>query len=359
MAVWEDHECGVQISHPRSWSAKVRKTNEHVAGAQILAEFMVSRSAPEYMRMSIAVDDVCWSTNMSPRVYARQVVSQLSNDVPGSHVLRDRQVALSAAARAGAHEVLYTMPDDNDHTLAILNYYFQGNMWAFTVTFACELRVFKRYEALARSLLGSFTVRRRLPPAIAETSTDPKKTAWKTYIFDPIAEVQPDLTSTSARVSSNESSSSCRLIRPSEWQRQEVPNPRVIRFCCARTEQTLKVINYFIVDMSFLGEAGVDELLSELKQFYEQEVCGQGIALTREVQVKAGAVKSGMEGPFCAFQGESRQGFVNVRSRVFLGLHGPNRSVGHIITVSVSSEVFSQFSAFSQHVFREFQKSNG
>ena len=118
----------------------------------------------------------------------------------------------------------------------------------FTVSFVCESSVFDRYEDLARALLGSFHARRLSPQLVAETGADPETNAWETYIFGPINEVQSGHEDESTQASPKSSSSSCRLIRPSEWQRHEVPNPRVIRFCCARGEKTLKIINYFIVE---------------------------------------------------------------------------------------------------------------
>lgn len=356
LTTWENNEMGLKINYPRSWKARPKDVSENILSTQILIEFAVPRKKSAYMQLSIAFDDACWTPKLSPRVFARQVATQLHNTLPGSQILRDNQVGKGPAARVGAHEILYTVPDRDGHTLAILNYFYVGNTRAFTVSFSCELNAFDHCENLAHTLLGSFQIKPLAHLVTKETSMDPGKIVWKSYVFDPITEVEPDSKNRGSRQSAK--NVTCSLIYPAQWKRHSVPNPRVIRFCCARGEKSLKIINYFIVDMSFLGEAGAEELLSELKQFYEQEVQGQGVKLAREVRVQAGEIKSGIDGPFCAFQTESRQGFVNLKSRVFLGLHGPMKSVGHIITVSVSADIFNTSAALSQHVFREFQKTN-
>ena len=118
------------------------------------------------------------------------------------------------------------------------------------------------------------------------------------------------------------------------------------------------MLNYFIVDLTALHVSSRDELLSELVDFYKQEVGAIGSTITREIFVKPGVSKAGLHGPFWAFQTKSVSGFVNVRSQVLVGLHGPDLSSGHIITISTSAQVFNQFQSFASHIFQEFHLSN-
>ena len=121
----------------------------------------------------------------------------------------------------------------------------------------------------------------------------------------------------------------------------------------------MKIINYFIVDMSTLDVSNDLELLHDLVVFYKQEVVQQGVDLSKEMFVPAGERKAGMKGPFYAFQTFSKRKFVTARSHVVVGLHRNKSKVfGHIVTVSVSEDYFAKYQKFAQFVFRKFLELN-
>lgn len=118
------------------------------------------------------------------------------------------------------------------------------------------------------------------------------------------------------------------------------------------------MVNYFIVDLSALSVDNPNELLSELVDFYKQEVGSMGSTVVREIYVKPEQQKAGLVGPFWAFQTTSRRGFIDVRSQVLIALHGSSRTSGHIITVSTSARAFDQYQSFSRHIFQQFHATN-
>jgi len=340
---YNNKQFGITLNYPKNWHVH-KKTTGNENTSQLLVEFVVRRHEDVYMRLSIAFDDVCWSKH-TPRTFCRNMITQLPTTVPGSHVLRQGPVHDSDV---GTFEVSYTVPDEDGHELSILSYFFVGNTYAFTVSFTIESDAFRQYENLARQLLNSFVVKPLMELRAAnvqETFQDPNRTNWSKLN-------NTNMNETNGLVHAY-------LSHPAHWKRETVENPRVIRFCCGRGEQCLKIINYFIVDMSTLDVSNDDELLSDLVMFYKQEIGQQGTSLTKEMCVLSGERKAGMTGPFYAFQTDSKRRFVNVKSHVLVGLHRRNQKVfGHIVTVSLSEGSFSKYQKFAQYVFRKFIELN-
>ena len=349
LSKWEHKQYGISCQYPKTWRVHKKTPGSGEYKSQLLVEFVVRRSEQVYKRLSIAFDDVCWS-KLTPRTFSRHMISELPSAVPGSRVLRQGPVADS-----NAFEVLYTIPDDDESAeLCILSYIYLGNTRSFTFSFTIERDSFHKHERFMRNILNTFVITPLMELRVAnvqETFYDPMRTNWSHYqtsnggggsdgkIFDSLVQ--------------------SRLIHPVHWTREHVENPRVVRFCCGRGEQCLKMINYFIVDMSSLG-CKDNELLNDLTNFYKQEVGNQGTHILKEMCVESGDRRAGMNGPFCAFQTKSRKNkFVNVKSHVLLGIHrNMGKIFGHIITVSLSIDYFDKYTKFAQYVFRKFIEEN-
>ena len=347
LATWESKQYGIVVKYPKNWRVHNKAPGTELT-SQLLVEFVVRRSEAVYMRLSIAFDDVCWS-KLTPRTFSRLIVSQLPTSVPGSKVLRQGPVPESSS---GTFEVLYTVPDEEDEELNILSYFCVGNTYAFTISFTVESHQYRRQERLARDLLNSFVVR---PLAelrsnqVQETFEDPGRTNWSQFQCVPAP----------ASNGGENMLQNVRLYYPAHWTREPVENPRVVRFVCGRGEKCMKMINYFIVDMSTLDVSNDMELLHDLVVFYKQEVGQQGVDLSKETFIPAGERKAGMKGRFYAFQTFSKRKFVTARSHVVVGLHRNKSKVfGHIVTVSVSEDYFAKYQKFAQFVFQKFLELN-
>ena len=341
LELWTNIRFGISVDYPKSWRVH-KKTTGNEQTSQLLVEIVVRRHEDVYMRLSVAFDDVCWS-KLTPRTFSRHMVSELPTAVPGSRVLRQGPVPES---NSGAFEVAYTVPDEDGHELNILSYFFVGNKYAFTVSFTIESPSYHQYEHFGRKLLNSFDVKPLMELRVAnvqETFQDPSRTNW--------SQLEAGLDEANALVRAH-------LSHPAHWKRELVENPRVVRFCCGRGEQCLKMINYFVVDMSTLDVSNDDELLNDLVMFYKQEVGQQGTQLLKEMNVMAGERKAGMNGPFYAFQTSSKRRFVNIKSHVLVGLHRNTKVFGHILTVSVSEDYFVKYQKFAQFVFKRFMELN-
>ena len=354
LSTWESKTYGISCQYPTTWRIHKKTPAAAAQTSQLLVEFVVRRHENVYMRLSITFDDCCWS-KLTPRTFSRHMVAELPTAVPGSQVVRQGPVADSDC---GAFEVSYTVPDEHEtEELSILSYFFHGNTRMFTFSFTIETHSFHQYERFGRQLLNSLTVvplKELLAANVQETFTDPSRTNWSHY--------QSMLTSNDATTNKTTMAVDLihsNLVHPVHWKREFVENPRVVRFCCSRGEQCLKRINYFIVDMSSLGVSSDSELLSDLVMFYKQEIGSQGTNISKEMEVVANERKGGMNGPFFAFQTNSKKRFVKVKSHVLVGLHYNNGNVfGHIVTVSVSSDYFDAYQKFAQFVFKTFVKDN-
>jgi hypothetical protein len=355
LSTWAHKDFGISCDYPKAWRVHKKTPGTIEQTSQLLVEMVVRRSEEVYMRLSIAFDDVCWS-KLTPRTFSRHMVSDLPTAVPGSRTVRQGPVADS---KCGAFEILYTIPDEDNNNLYILSYFYVGNTRAFTVSFTIEQHNFHQYERFIRTLLNSFAIQPLTELRVAnvqETFYDPLRTNWSHYQSMPEQQQHKGATS-----SSIDSLVPSKLIHPVHWTKEYVENPRVVRFCCGRGEQCLKMINYFIVDMTALGlTCSDDELLSDLAVFYKQEMGSQGVHVVKEMSVQIGERKAGMNGPFCAFQTRTKKNkFVNVKSHVLVGLHRNRKKVfGHIVTVTLSSDYFEKYQKFAQYVFRKFIEEN-
>ena len=221
--MFRNEALGISINFPKGWRQEERKSTT----GSTLYQFVVPQGESIYKRLSIAVDDVCWS-RISPRIFARHVISSLPEEFPGSKILSERP-----SKDGSGYEVVYNIPEANDvedpslcNQLTILSYYCIGNTWAFTVAFAIDAGAFDRYEGLARELVGSFRIAhlaKYRASHTTETSDDPSKVAWKRLR------------------ATKKTLGGATLIHPKHWQSEVVPNPRVIRYCCSRSEQVFKV----------------------------------------------------------------------------------------------------------------------
>lgn len=227
-----------------------------------------------------------------------------------------------------AHEIVYVITDDDGALIKLLNVVVILGSKALTLTFSVAETEFDAYLPLAYRLINSLAAHAGQGPASApETSTDAAQVEWM------------DLRSDALRIVAQ---------RPVSWEQNHVDNRNVLRFTCRRQERYYKSINFFVIDLAAISSG---DLLSELVQFYRQEVSKQGSVPVVEQEEEDEGDGAGSGGRrTVVFRSEGRRGLLAVESLAFVGLHGPGNRWGHIVTFTTSADALELYRGLGSHI---------
>jgi hypothetical protein len=143
------------ISYPSTWNV-VRSENP---AASIIMQITCDSDEESYKRLSVAWDDVSWST-ITAEAFGRNVAAQLPQLVPGAS-LTSHGPYDPARRLDGAYQIVYKIADPLDASeLQLFNVVVVsqggGRRRAYTITFGADADAFADALRLARHMVDSF-----------------------------------------------------------------------------------------------------------------------------------------------------------------------------------------------------------
>jgi hypothetical protein len=161
------------LLYPSHWTVARSDT----PSASIVVQITCDSNEESYKRLSVAWDDVSWSS-VTAEKFARGVVDQLSSLVSGSELV-SHGPHQPGRRSDGAYEIVYTVTDPVDGSkLQLLNVVVvsshAGQRRAYTITFGCDSEAFHAALPLARHMIDSFSMDALSagPPAPSGTERD-------------------------------------------------------------------------------------------------------------------------------------------------------------------------------------------
>lgn len=145
---------------PASWTVVRAESESSSLQLQATCDANIETT---YKRLSIAWDDVSWSSTTAES-FGRSIADNLSSLVPGSSLVAAGPYEGAAPCQSGDRPFLitYRMPDSDGSVLELLNAVHTstlgGRRRAYTVTFSCDARDAAGLARLAHSLLRSFSL---------------------------------------------------------------------------------------------------------------------------------------------------------------------------------------------------------
>jgi len=157
------HFC--KVIYPADWHLA---RSEGELSSLLLQATCDSTTEETYKRLSVAWDDISWSTTTATE-FGRGIVANLTTLLPGAQLVSSGPFDLSRGHQDRPFQLTYRVTDPSDRTqMELFNVVFTSTLGArrraYTVTFGCDARASRDLNALANHLIGSFSLGDGLGP---------------------------------------------------------------------------------------------------------------------------------------------------------------------------------------------------